>query len=186
MYSLWVSANDLVWLSLSVQKYVINFTHTLRFNPYAAGTVYIRFQANFKPINLTGIAKIFRGRCLVNLIITFWRCIFFQKYKKKSSFGAGNCVSNSSFKWMKNNLEKNPAAQELSEREEKRQANNIRAAWPGICGLTEKTQGILSVWFTFYLYAKYRSWEYYSKTTQSYGYNKLLARLKGTEETRIN
>ena len=104
MYSLWVSANDLARLSLSVQKYVINFTHTLRFNPYAAGTVYIRYQTNFKPINLTGIAKIFRGRCLVNLIITFWECIFFQKYKYFSSFEAGNCVSNSSFKWMKNNL----------------------------------------------------------------------------------
>ena len=44
------------------------------------------------------------GRCLVNLIITFWRCLFFYNYFL--SFGAGNCVSNFSFKWMKNSLNK--------------------------------------------------------------------------------
>ena len=76
------------------------------FNPYAAGTEYTRFQANFRPINSTRIAKMFCDRCLVNLILTFWRCIFVHKNNNFSSFGAGNCVSNSSFKWIKNSLEK--------------------------------------------------------------------------------
>ena len=53
-------------------------------------------------MNSTRIAKIFCDRCLVNLIIKCWRRIFFQKNIYFSSFGAGNCVSNSSFKWMKN------------------------------------------------------------------------------------
>ena len=44
----------------------------------------------------------FYGRRLVYPIITFLRCIFLHEYKYFSSFGAGNCVSNSSFKWMKN------------------------------------------------------------------------------------
>ena len=39
--------------------------------PYDARTVYLRFQANFRSINSTRIAKMFCGRCLVNLIITF-------------------------------------------------------------------------------------------------------------------
>ena len=47
------------------------------FYPYAAGTEYIRFQANFRPINSTRIVKMFCGRCSVNLIITFWRCVLF-------------------------------------------------------------------------------------------------------------
>ena len=76
------------------------------FNPHAPATLYIRFQAKFWQINPIRIAKIFCGRCLVNLIITFWRSIFFHKYKYFSSFGAGNCASNSSFKWMKNSLKK--------------------------------------------------------------------------------
>ena len=40
-------------------------------------------------------------RCSVNLIITFWKRILLHKYNYFSSFEAGNCVSNSSFKWMK-------------------------------------------------------------------------------------
>ena len=32
-------------------------------NPYAAGTVYRRFQANFGPNNSTQILKMFCGRC---------------------------------------------------------------------------------------------------------------------------
>ena len=40
-------------------------------NPYAAGTEYIRFQANFTPINSTRIAKMFCNKYLVNLLITF-------------------------------------------------------------------------------------------------------------------
>ena len=47
----------------------------------------------------------FCGRCLVDLRITFWRRIFLHKYNYFSSFGAGICVSNSSFKWMKNSPE---------------------------------------------------------------------------------
>ena len=75
-------------------------------NPYAARTVYIRLQANFRPIKSTRITQMLCGRCLVSLIITFWRRIFLHKYYYFSSFGAGNCVSNSSFKWMKNSLKK--------------------------------------------------------------------------------
>ena len=41
------------------------------FNPYAAGTEYIRFQANFRPINSNRITRMFCDRCLVNLIINF-------------------------------------------------------------------------------------------------------------------
>ena len=40
-------------------------------NPYAAGTAYIRFQAIFRPLNSTRIAKMLCDRCLVNLIVTF-------------------------------------------------------------------------------------------------------------------
>ena len=56
-------------------------------------------------INSTQIAKMFCGRCLVTLIITFWRRIFLHKCNYFLSFGAGNCVSNSSFKWVKNSPE---------------------------------------------------------------------------------
>ena len=42
-------------------------------------TEYIRFQANFRPINSTRIAEKFCIGCSVNLIITFWRCNFFIK-----------------------------------------------------------------------------------------------------------
>ena len=41
------------------------------FNPYAGGTEYIRFQANFKPINSTLITKMFCDKCSVNLGVTF-------------------------------------------------------------------------------------------------------------------
>ena len=42
----------------------------LTFNPYAAGTKYIRFEANFRLINSTQIAKMSCDRCLVDLLIT--------------------------------------------------------------------------------------------------------------------
>ena len=60
------------------------------------------FEQISDQINSTQVVKLFYGRCLVNLIITFRRRIFLHKYNYVSSFGAGNCVSNSSFKWMKN------------------------------------------------------------------------------------
>ena len=41
-------------------------TTIIIFNPYAAGTVY-PFEANSIPINSTRVAKMFSGRCLVNL-----------------------------------------------------------------------------------------------------------------------
>ena len=65
--------------------------------------IYMHFQANFRP-NLIQVGKMCFGRYLVNLIITFWRRLFLHKYNYFSSFGAGNCVSNSSFKRMKNIL----------------------------------------------------------------------------------
>ena len=48
-----------------------NFHQNSRVNPYAVGTKYICFQANFRPINSTRISKMFCNRCLVNLIVTF-------------------------------------------------------------------------------------------------------------------
>ena len=45
-------------------------------------------------INSTQISKMFCG--------IFWRRLFLHLYNNFSSFGAGNCVSKSSFKWMKN------------------------------------------------------------------------------------
>ena len=78
--------------------------HTIcMYNPYVAGTVYMRFKQIADQINSTEISKVFCGRSLGNLIVTFWRRIFLHKYNYFSSFGAGNCVSNSSSKWMKNN-----------------------------------------------------------------------------------
>ena len=53
-------------------------------------------------INLSQISLKNCSRCIVSLIITFWRRIFVHKYNYFSSFLAGNCVSDSSFKWMKN------------------------------------------------------------------------------------
>ena len=44
-------------------------------------------------INSTQVAIMVCGRCLVNLMITFWRRIFLHKYNYFSSFGAGNCVT---------------------------------------------------------------------------------------------
>ena len=81
------------------RKFLVDIS-ALGVNPYAAGTVYIRFQSNFRQINTNQIARMFCGRCLVNLIITYYinNCIFFYKYNKFSSFGTGNCVSNSNFK----------------------------------------------------------------------------------------
>ena len=73
-------------------------------NPCHAGTVYMRFKPISDQINATLVAKMFSGRWLVNLIITFFKRIFLHRYDYFSSFGAGNCVSNSSFKWTKNNL----------------------------------------------------------------------------------
>ena len=72
---------------------------------YGAGAVYISV---FEPIsdqfqtNSTKVVKMLRGRCLVNMIITFWKRILLRKYNYFSSFGTGNCTSNFSFKWMKN------------------------------------------------------------------------------------
>ena len=66
-------------------------------NPYAAGTQYIRFQATFRQIHSTQNAKMFCDRCLVNLLIHF-KDVFVHKNNYFSTFGAGNCVSNSSFK----------------------------------------------------------------------------------------
>ena len=84
--------------SYTLKQYWVNMV-----NPYPAGNVYICvFKQIIDQINSIQIAKMFRGRCLVNLIITLWRCIFLHKYKYFSSFKAGNCVSNSSSKWMKN------------------------------------------------------------------------------------
>ena len=76
-------------------------TGDLFFNPCAAGTVYMRFQANVRPNKLNSIAKIICGRCSVILKTKFQRCLFVHKYNYFSSFGAGNCVSNSSPKWGK-------------------------------------------------------------------------------------
>ena len=68
------------------------------------------FEQITDKINSTRIVKMFCGRCLVNpripslfnLIFTVWRRIFWHKYNNFSSFGAGNCVGNSSSKWIKN------------------------------------------------------------------------------------
>ena len=49
--------------------YLLSVIHV--FNTYAAGTVYIRFEAKFRPLNSTQIAEMFCGSSLVNLIITF-------------------------------------------------------------------------------------------------------------------
>ena len=97
--------SGLKWLNEQFAFAHIHVPNIWRVNPNAAGTVYIRCQAIFRPINST-LSAMFCGRCLVNLILTFWRCIYFYKYNYFSSFGAGNCVSNSSFKWMKKSLKK--------------------------------------------------------------------------------
>ena len=43
----------------------------------------------------------FCGRSSFRQIMHFWRCLFFINIIIFSSFEAGNCVSNSSFKWWK-------------------------------------------------------------------------------------
>ena len=60
------------------------------------------FKKMSDEINWTWTFKIACGRCLVDLRIQFRKRLFLHKYIYFSSFGAGNCVSNSSFKWMKN------------------------------------------------------------------------------------
>ena len=100
----WRWSIRLSWWTTSPGTFKSSSEYTIIFYPYAAGTEYIRFRTNFKPINSTRIAKMFCGRCLVYIIITFWRCFVFHKHIYFSSFGAGNCVSNSSSKWKKNSV----------------------------------------------------------------------------------
>ena len=86
-------------LFLKTRPYVYQILTLLLPGPYICVFKQISDQ-----INGTRVPEMFCGRSLVNLIITLWRRISCRKYKYFSSFGAGNFVSNSSFKWMKNNL----------------------------------------------------------------------------------
>ena len=78
-------------------------TNPVQINPCAARTVYIRFQANFRSLdrNIVKFDKNSFGKCLVNPTIQYWRCLCFINNTIFHSFEAGNCVSNSSFKWLK-------------------------------------------------------------------------------------
>ena len=79
------------------------YGHNKYFNSFSAGIVFIRQNQEMSDqINWTRIAKIYCGRHLVNIKIAIWRRWFLHKYNYFSSFGAGNCVSNSRFRWMKN------------------------------------------------------------------------------------
>ena len=60
--------------------------------------VYTWFRACFRSIEILLNLKIIFGRCLVNPIIQYWRCLFFYKNILFHLFEAGNRVSNSSFK----------------------------------------------------------------------------------------
>ena len=57
-------------------------------------------------MNSTQMAEMFCGRCLVNLIITFLRRIFLYQYNFFRHSELEIALAKSSFKCMKNNLEK--------------------------------------------------------------------------------
>ena len=59
----------------------------LCFNNCSSGTVLLERYIN-RNRNITKFEKIIFGRCLVNPIIQYWRCLFFHKYKCFSSFEA--------------------------------------------------------------------------------------------------
>ena len=69
------------------------YSRPYRVNPFAAGTEYIRFQTNFRPINLSRIAKMLYRRCLVNGSFYFEDVHFFINVIIFRHFELGNCVS---------------------------------------------------------------------------------------------
>ena len=78
-------------IATCVQKSVVTVFYrcSYKLNPCRAGTEYKRFQAWSIEISLNSMLEM----------------SVFHKYKYFSSFEARNCVSKSSFKWLKNTIE---------------------------------------------------------------------------------